>query len=213
MEDQMIDIYSWSTGNGKKIFIALEEMQLPYQLYPVNIYKQENLDPGFQKLSPNQKIPAIYDREQRISLFESGAILQYLAEKSGRFYGQSAKERWDITQWLMWQMSGVGPMMGQALHFLFYNKDASAYAAERYKRESERLYRVLDEQLAQRKYIAGAYSIADMAIWPWITRFDRLGISLDDYPHVQGWYREIGARPAVVRGFKTLAEDEEIPGL
>lgn len=209
----MIDVYNWSTGNGKKVFIALEEMQLPYQVHPVNIYKQENLCPDFKKFSPNQKIPAIFDRDNQISLFESGAILQYLAEKSGRFCGHTPEERWAITQWLMWQMGGVGPMMGQALHFLFYNKDASDYAAQRYGQESERLYRVLDEQLAQHAYIAGSYSIADMAVWPWITRFERLGISLDDYPHVKRWYQEVGARSAVVKGFKTLADNEDIPGL
>lgn len=209
----MIDVYSWSTGNGKKVFIALEEMSLPYTIHPINIYKNENLDPAFEKLSPNQKIPAIMDRDTNITLFESGAILQYLAEKSGKFYGKDEQSRWDVTQWLMWQMGGVGPMMGQALHFLFYNKGASDYAAERYGKETQRLYGVMDKQLSKRDFIAGDYSIADMAIWPWITRYERQQISLDDYPNVQRWYRAIAARPAVVKGFKILAEDEEIPGL
>lgn len=209
----MIDVYSWSTGNGKKVFIALEEMGLPYTVHPINIYKNENLDPAFESLSPNQKIPVIKDQETDITLFESGAILQYLAEKSGKFYGKNEKARWDVTQWLMWQMSGVGPMMGQALHFLFYNKDASSYAAERYGKETRRLYAVMDKKLSKKDFIAGDYSIADMAIWPWITRYERLLISLDEYPNVQRWYRTISARPAVVKGFKVLAEDEGIPGL
>jgi len=209
----MIDVYSWSTGNGKKIFIALEEMGLPYTIHPVNIYKNENMDPEFEKLSPNQKIPAIVDQETDITLFESGAILQYLAEKSGKFYGNTDKDRWNVTQWLMWQMGGVGPMMGQALHFLFYNKGASDYAAERYGKETNRLYAVLDKQLSKQAFVAEEYSIADMAIWPWITRFERQDIALGDYPNVQRWYREIAKRPAVVKGFKTLSKDEEIPGL
>lgn len=207
----MIDLYAWNTSNGRKISIALEEMNLPYTLYPVNIYKDEQFAPEFLKLSPNNRIPAIRDTETGQILFESGAILMYLAKKTGLFMPADGPDYWLTLQWLMWQMGGIGPMLGQAAHFLQYKPDASAYSAERYGTEARRLYGVLDRRLEQARYVAGKYSIADMAIWPWISRFEHQKIHVGDFPNVARWYREVVARPAVVRGYDILNQGEYPP--
>ena len=199
-----IELYTWSTPNGRKASIALEEMELGYSTHPINITKDEQFDPGFLKISPNNKIPAIVDPEgpdgQPFALFETGAILIYLAEKTGRFLPQDARTRHVCLQWLMWQMGGFGPMLGQAHHFRRFAPERIPYAVERYTKETARLYRVLDGRLAQAAYLAGDYSIADMATFPWAARHEWQGIALEDYPNVKRWYDGIAARPAVARG-------------
>ena len=199
-----IELYTWSTPNGRKASIALEEMELGYSTHPINITKDEQFDPGFLKISPNNKIPAIVDPEgpdgQPFALFETGAILIYMAEKTGRFLPQDARTRHVCLQWLMWQMGGFGPMLGQAHHFRRFAPERIPYAVERYTKETARLYRVLDGRLAQAAYLADDYSIADMATFPWAARHEWQGIALEDYPNVKRWYDGIAARPAVARG-------------
>ena len=199
-----IELYTWSTPNGRKASIALEEMDLGYNAHPINITKDEQFDPDFLKISPNNKIPAIVDPEgpdgAPFALFETGAILIYLAEKTGRFLPQDAKTRHVCLQWLMWQMGGFGPMLGQAHHFRRFAPEQIPYAVERYTKETARLYRVLDGRLAEAAYLAGDYTIADMATFPWAARHEWQGIALEDYPNVKRWYDEIAARPAVARG-------------
>jgi GST-like protein len=207
----MIDLYTFNTSNGRKVSIALEEMGLPYNAHPVDIYKDEQFHPDFLAISPNNKIPAIHDRDTGETLFESGAILLYLAEKTGRFMPQDTSTRWQAIQWLMWQMGGVGPMLGQAAHFLQYNPGASAYSAERYGKEAKRLYGVLNGQLEGRDYIVGDYSIVDMAVFPWITRFEHQRINLLDYPNVSRWYLSVASRPAVARGYAVPDSTAAIP--
>jgi len=169
----MIELYTWSTPNGRKVSIALEELGLPYRVHPIDISRGEQHTPEFTAISPNQKIPAIVDDESGISLMESGAILLYLAEKTGRLLPPEPKQRWATIQWLMWQKGGLGPMLGQAHHFLKFNPGKSSYAEERYHREAERLYGVLDRQLAASEFVAGnQYTIADIASFPWVSRFD-----------------------------------------
>jgi len=207
----MIDLYYWPTPNGWKVSIALEEMELPYTVKPVNIGRGEQFEPAFLKISPNNRMPAIVDHEpagggEPIAIFESGAILLYLAEKSGKFLPQDVRGRYEVTQWLMWQMGGLGPMLGQNHHFRIYAPEPIAYAVDRYTDEGKRLYSILDGQLAGREYICGDYSIADMACWPWIVPHDRQGLELGDYPNVQRWYEEMKARPALRRGFDVLRE-------
>ncbi len=202
----MIDLYTWPTPNGRKVSIALEEMGLDYAVHPVNIGKDEQFAPEFLAISPNNKIPAIVDGEQ--SLMESGAILLYLAEKTGSFGGA---DRWLTMQWLMLQMGGVGPMLGQANHFLRFNVGKSAYAEERYAAEAERLYGVLDKRLAESEYLAGDYSIADMATWPWIARWPWHRIQWATLPNLKRWFEAIAARPAVRRGWDVPFEAGEIP--
>lgn len=199
-----IELYTWSTPNGRKASIALEEMDLGYEAHAINITKDEQFDPDFLKISPNNKIPAIVDPEgpdgAPFALFETGAILIYLAEKTGRFLPQDAKTRHVCLQWLMWQMGGFGPMLGQAHHFRRFAPEQIPYAVERYTKESVRLYGVLDGRLAEAAYLAGDYSIADMATFPWAARHEWQGIALEDYPNVKRWYDEIAARPGVARG-------------
>lgn len=199
----MIDLYYWGTPNGHKISIALEEMGLDYQIFPINILKDDQFQPEFLKISPNNKIPAIVDRDgprgESISIFESGAILQYLGRKTGLFYPSDEVERVEVEQWLMWQMGGFGPMLGQNHHFGRFAPERIAYATERYVNETKRLYQVLNTQLTGRKYVAGEYSIADMAILPWILRHEWQQIDLADYPHVQDYVTRLTARPAVQR--------------
>lgn len=208
----MIDLYTWSTSNGRKVSIALEEMGLPYAVHPIDIYRGEQFRPDFLALSPNNRIPAIVDREAGQTLFESGAILIYLAEKTGRFM-PTGPARWDVLQWLMWQMGGIGPMLGQAAHFLQYNPGKSAYAEERYGAEARRLYGVLDRRLAEAEYVAGAdYTIADMAVWPWISRYEHQRIDLAEFPNVARWYAALAARPAVQRGYR-VPDDTVSPPL
>ena len=203
----MIDLYTSDTPNGRKISIALEELGLPWTLRPVSLDKKEQFSPEVTALSPNNKIPAIYDHETGLSLFESGAILIYLSEKTGKLGG----DRWDTLQWLMWQMGGVGPMLGQAHHFLFYNPGKAPYAETRYHGEAERLYGVLNARLDGREFMAGDYSIADIATWPWIARFERQQIDLHAFPNVLDWYRRIAARPAVQRGYDVPETGAAIP--
>jgi GST-like protein len=207
----MIELYTWSTPNGRKASIALEEMRLPYEVHPVNINKGEQFDREFLRISPNNRIPAIVDRDTGLALFESGAILLYLAEKTGQFAAREGAAKWRVIEWLMWQVGGIGPMLGQAHHFLRFNPGKAAYAEDRYGKEAERLYGVLDRRLAEVEYMAGDYSIADMATFPWIARFDWQGIDLKDFPNVFGWYQRIAARPAVRRGYKVPDPSAEIP--
>jgi GST-like protein len=202
----MIELYFAPTPNGWKISVMLEECELPYTVFPVNITRGEQLRAEFLKLSPNGRIPAIVDRQpsgggEPISMFESGAILRYLAEKAGRLYPAELRARHNVEQWLMWQMSGLGPMLGQNGHFLLYAPEKIPYAIERYGREANRLYHVLDGQLGRTgAFIAGEYSIADIACFPWIMTHKAQGMSLDAYPHVKRWFADIRARPQVQNG-------------
>ncbi|MBX3548001.1 MAG: glutathione S-transferase N-terminal domain-containing protein [Xanthobacteraceae bacterium] len=207
----MIDLYSWTTPNGRKVSIALEEMGLPYTVHAINIGKDEQFAPDFLKISPNNRIPAIVDREKNFSLFESGAILMYLAEKTGKLMPKDTEGRYRVIEWLMWQMGGVGPMLGQAHHFLKYNVGKAPYAEERYGKEARRLYKVLNTRLEGRDYVAGDYSIADIAIWPWISRFEWQQIDLNGYPNVKRWYVEIAKRPAVAKGYSVPKDTGPIP--
>ncbi len=207
----MIDFYTWSTPNGRKVSIMLEECGLPYAAHPVDINKDEQFKPDFLKVSPNNRIPAIVDRDTGMPLFESGAILMYLADKTGKFWSQEPTARWHTVQWLMWQMGGFGPMLGQVHHFVKYNAGKAPYAEERFFKEALRLYGVLDRQLAQTQFVAGEYSIADMSIWPWASRFEWQGVDLNKFPHVKRWYVEIANRPAVQRGYHVPVKQPEIP--
>ena len=204
----VIDLYTWSTPNGRKVSIALEEFGLEYRVHPVNILQNEQFDPEFLKISPNNKIPAVVDASTGRAMMESGAILLYLARTHGRFLGD---DEWETLEWLMLQMGGVGPMLGQAHHFLRFNPGKSAYAEERYGAEAKRLYRVLDARLADRECLSGAYSIADMATWPWIARYEWQGIAWADYPNLKRWYLSIAARPAVQRGYQVPVPAGPIP--
>lgn len=218
---QEIDLYYWPTPNGWKITIALEEMGLPYRIQPVNIGTGEQFHPNFLKIAPNNRMPAIMDRDgpdgAPISIFESGAILQYLARKTGRFGGANPREQAVVEQWLMWQMGGLGPMAGQAHHFLTYAPDMDPpqvlpYAQNRYRNEVARLYGVLDRQLADNRYAAGAsLSIADIAIWPWAILWERQEQSLDDKPNLKRWLDELAARPAFEKGKAVGAEFRNSP--
>ena len=207
----MIDLYTWSTPNGRKASIMLEETGLPYATHPVDINEGEQHHPDFLKISPNNRIPAIVDHDTGITMMESGAILLYLAEKAGMLLPGEPKDRWKAVEWLMWQMGGVGPMLGQAHHFLKFNKGKSAYAEERYGAEARRLYGVLDRRLGESEYLAGAYSVADIATWPWISRFEWQGIHMDAHPNVKRWYLAIAARPAVQRGYHVPKKVNDIP--
>jgi GST-like protein len=199
----MIELHSWPTPNGWKISIALEEMELPYQAHWVNIGRGEQFAPGFLAISPNNRIPAIVDRSVAppLSVFETGAILVYLAEKTGRFLPTEARARAEVLQWLFWQVGGLGPMLGQHGHFKLYAKEKLPYAIQRYEDEALRLYGVLDRRLADREYVAGDYSIADMACWPWIVTHKAQGIDLAELPNVRRWYDALKLRPALQRGY------------
>ena len=206
----MIDLYSWTTPNGRKISIALEEMGLEYKSHAIDITKDEQFAPNFLKISPNNRIPAIVDEDN--SIFESGAILMYLAEKTNLFapeYG--SHEYWQMMQWLMWQMGGFGPMIGQAHHFLKYNKGKSEYSEQRYHAETLRLYGVLDSHLATSPYIISTLSIADFATWPWASRFEYHQVDLNGFPNVKRWYLELAARPAFARGYAQPKNAGPIP--
>lgn len=207
----MIDLYTWTTPNGRKVSIALEEMGLPYTVHPINIGKDEQFAPDFLKISPNNRIPAIVDRDADFSLFESGAILMYLAEKTGKLMPRDVASRYRVIEWLMWQMGGLGPMLGQAHHFLQFNAGKAPYAEERYLAEAKRLYKVLNTRLEGNAFVAGDYSIADIAIWPWISRYEWQRINLNDYPNVKRWYLEIAARPAVIKGYAIPKDTGPIP--
>lgn len=207
----MIDLYTWTTPNGRKANIMLEEIGLPYTVHAIDISKDEQFAPEFLKVSPNNRIPAIVDRDNGMSLMESGAILIYLADKTGKLLPKSGIERYKVIEWLMWQMGGPGPMLGQVHHFVKYNPGKAPYAEERYLKEAARLYKVLNTQLGLHEYVAGEYSIADIAIWPWISRFEWQTIDLNDYPNVKRWYLEIAKRPAVQRGYKVPKDMGPIP--
>ena len=208
----MIDLYSWGTPNGRKITIMLEELGIEYTMYPVNIMKDDQFKPEFLKISPNNKIPAIVDSDNGQTLFESGAIMMYLAEKTGKFMPTEGKARWATIEWLMFQMGGVGPMMGQAHHFVKYNPDKSEYASARYLLETKRLYKVVDERLADNEWLNGdSYSIADMAVWPWAARHDWQTVDLNDYPNVAKWYTKIANRPATQTGWNVPVTEQKIP--
>ena len=207
----MIDLYTWTTPNGRKVSILLEELGIDYNVHPINISKDEQHSPDFLKISPNNKIPAIVDHDTGVSLMESGAIMVYLAEKYGRFLPEGQAARAEVMQWLMWQMGGFGPMAGQAHHFLHFNPGKAAYAEERFGAEVKRLYSVLDKQLEGRDHICGEYSIADMACWPWVSRYEWQQIDLADYPNVRAWYQRLRAREAVQKGYHVPKGMGEIP--
>ena len=207
----MIDLYTWTTPNGRKISIMLEEIGLPYKAIGVNIGNREQFDPAFLEISPNNKIPAIVDQDEGINMMESGAILIYLAEKTGKLMPQSGRAKWEVLEWLMMQMGGVGPMLGQTHHFVFYNEGKSPYAEERYLKENARIYGVLDQRLGEKEYLAGEYSIADIATWPWIARHPRQRMDLQEYPNLLRWYLAIAGRPAVQRGYDVPEKVEDIP--
>jgi len=205
-----IDLYYWPTPNGWKISIMLEETETPYNLIPVDITAGDQFKPDFLAISPNNKMPTIVDPQgfegQPLSLFESGAILLYLADKTGQFIPKQPRDRYAVIQWLMFQMGGVGPMLGQTHHFRQYAPEKIPYAINRYTNEATRLYRVLDKQLSQVEYIAGEYSIADIAIFPWIISHEKQGQNLADYPNLQRWFDAINQRPAVQRGLALLSD-------
>lgn len=199
----MIDLYTWGTPNGRKVSILLEELGLPYAVHSVDIGKKQQFEPAFLAVNPNGKIPAIVDQDAEggpLSVFESGAIMMYLADKTGRFWPKPLRERTAVTEWLMFQMGGLGPMAGQSHHFRRAAPEPIPYAIERYTTESRRIYGVMDKRLAEQKYLAGDYSIADMACFPWIARHEWQQIDLAEFPNLKRWYDELAARPAVAKG-------------
>ncbi len=202
-----LDLYYWTTPNGHKITILLEEAGLPYNLHPININKGEQLTPEFLSISPNNRIPALVDpspndEDKSLSLFESGAILEYLADKTGLFLPTSGAKRYNVLQWLYWQMGGLGPMAGQNHHFSHYAPEKIPYAVNRYVNETSRLYSVLDKQLSEKLFITGEYSIADIASYPWIRSYEKQGQNLDNFPNVKSWFERISARPAVIKAYE-----------
>jgi len=196
-----IDLYTWNTPNGRKVSIMLEEVGLPYRVFPIDITKGDQLQPEFLLLSPNSKIPAIVDHDSDIHLMESGAILMYLANKAGMLLSPIGEKYWEQMEWLMLQMGSIGPMLGQTHHFVKFNPGKSPYAEERYGKENVRLYQLLENRLQDREYICDEYSIVDIATWPWISRFDFQQMNLSDYPNLKRWYLNIASRPAVQRGY------------
>jgi len=213
----MIDLYTWPTPNGHKIHIMLEECKLPYRVHPINIGAGDQFQPDFLKISPNNKIPALVDSEgpdgKPISLFESGAILVYLAAKTGQFMPKSDRAKYEVLQWLMFQMGGVGPMLGQAHHFRIYAPEKIEYGINRYTNEAKRLYGVMDKRLQTSPWIGGkSYSIADMAIFPWLRSWQNQGIDWADYPNAKRWHDDIAERPAVQRGVQVLARPPQAAG-
>ena len=205
----MIDLYSSATPNGRKISIMLEELGVQYNAIHIDLEKKEQFSDFFSKISPSNKIPVIVDNDKGITVFESGAILLYLAEKYGKFLNKNYY--WEIVQWLFFQMSYVGPMLGQAHQYLFYNAGKSKFAEEKSKGYTKHVYQILDERLSSRQYIVDEYSIADISIWPWIARFERHQINLDEYPNVLRWYLEISNRAAVIKGYNVVGDYYEIP--
>lgn len=208
----MIDLYTWFTPNGRKVSLMLEECGLDYTTHAINIGKDDQFAPDFLKISPNNKIPAIVDNDNGKSLMESGAIMMYLADKSGKFWPQDPDDKWSTMEWLMFQMGGVGPMFGQCHHFTKYNPGIAQYAEDRYRNETKRLYGVMNERLGKSPYLAcNEYTIADMAVWPWVARFDWQTVDLNDFPNVRRWYLEILDRPATRRGWNVPENEQEIP--
>lgn len=213
----MIDLYTWPTPNGHKVHIMLEEVGLQYKVIPIDISAGDQFDTEYLKISPNNKMPAIVDQEgpggKPYSLFESGAILMYLAEKTGKLMPQETRARYNVIQWLMFQMGGIGPMLGQAHHFRGYAPEQIPYAIERYTNEANRLYNVLDVRLRAHEFLADEYSIADIATFPWLRSYERQGVNLDDYPQVKRWFENIADRPAVKRGLEVLADRRRTGGI
>ena len=205
-----IDLYTWATPNGRKVSIMLEELGLDYNVIPIDITKGEQHDLDFVSFSPNNKIPAIIDHETGLKMMESGAILMYLAKKTGLFLSQTDGQYWEEMQWLMFQMGHVGPMLGQTHHFVKFNPGKSPYAEERYKNENIRLYKVLNKRLKEREFICEDYSIVDIATWPWISRYEFQQMNLNDYPSLKAWYMRIASRPAVQRGY-AVPLDQPVP--
>ena len=205
-----IDLYTWATPNGRKVSIMLEELGLDYNVIPIDITKGEQHDLDFVSFSPNNKIPAIIDHETGLKMMESGAILMYLAKKTGLFTSQTDRQYWEEMQWLMFQMGHVGPMLGQTHHFVKFNPGKSPYAEERYKNENIRLYKVLNKRLKEREFICEDYSIVDIATWPWISRYEFQQMDLNDYPSLKAWYMRIASRPAVQRGY-AVPLDQPVP--
>jgi len=205
----MIDLYSSATPNGRKISIMLEELGVQYNAIHIDLEKKEQFSDFFSKISPSNKIPVIVDNDKGITVFESGAILLYLAEKYDKFLNKNYY--WEIVQWLFFQISYVGPMLGQAHQYLFYNAGKSKFAEEKSKGYTKHVYQILDERLSSREYIVDEYSIADISIWPWIARFERHQINLDEYPNVLRWYLEISNRAAVIKGYNVVGDYYEIP--
>lgn len=199
--EQGIDLYTWSTPNGRKVSIMLEELGLPYRVFPIDITRGEQHAEEFAVLSPNHKVPAIVDHEAGIQLMESGAILMYLAHKAGKLMSPMGKDFWIEMEWLMFQMGHIGPMLGQTHHFVKFNPGKSPYAEERYRKENARLYQVLEDRLQHRSYITEDYSIVDIATWPWISRYEFQQMDLNQYPNLKDWYLRIADRPAVQRGY------------
>ena len=201
----MIQLYTWGTPNGKKVSIMLEEIELPYEVHPINIGQGDQFKPEYLSINPNNKIPSIIDTDgpggKPLTLFESGAILMYLAEKTGKLWPADLRQRYTVIQWLMFQMGGVGPMFGQANYF-FRLEEKVPYAIERYHKEALRLYGVLEKALGQNEYLAGKYSIADIATYPWVWRHEMHHVKLEEFPNVKGWYDKISERPAVKRGME-----------
>lgn len=207
----MIDLYTWTTPNGRKASIALEEFGLPYRAHSIDIMKDDQFKPDFLKISPNNKIPAIVDHDTGISLMESGAILIYLADKTGKLLPREGEARYRVIEWVMWQMAGFGPMLGQAHHFVHFNNGKSDYATERYSNEARRLYGVLDKRLEGRDYVVDDFSIADIAIWPWSVTWAWQGVDIADFPNVKRWYKTIATRPAVQKGYQVPKAVGDIP--
>ena len=205
----MIDLYSSATPNGRKISIMLEELGVEYNAFHINLEKKEQFSNVFSKISPTNKIPIIVDNDKNITLFESGAILLYLAEKYNKFLNKN--NYWEIVQWLFFQMSYVGPMLGQAHQYLFYNPGKSKFAEEKSKGYTQHVYQILNERLSTREYIVDQYSIADISIWPWIARFERHQINLNKYPNILRWYSTISKRPAIIKGYNVVGDYYEIP--
>ena len=208
----MIDLYTWPTPNGHKMHIMLEELGLDYKVIPIDIGAGDQFDPEFLKISPNNKMPAMVDHDgpggNPYAMFESGAMLLYLAEKTGRFMPQEITARYRVVQWLMFQMGHIGPMLGQAHHFRAYAPETIPYAVDRYTNEAARLYKVLDIRLGESDYLAGEYTIADMAVFPWLRSYERQGQDLNDFPHVKRWFEAINDRPAVQRGLQVLSDKQ-----
>ncbi|MAV88532.1 MAG: glutathione S-transferase [Rhodospirillaceae bacterium] len=208
----MIDLYSWFTPNGRKVSIMLEETGLQYQVHPIAINKGEQNDPEFLKIGPNNKIPVIVDQSNGLSIMESAAILQYLAKKANKFMPTEGNDYWKMQEWLMFQMASVGPMMGQVHTFVHYQEGKNVEASERYVNETKRIYGVMNKQLSQREYFLDwGYSIVDIAIFPWVGRFDWQTINLNDYEHVKRWYLQIKERPAVIKGWNIPENDQPMP--
>ena len=205
----MIDLYTWATPNGRKISILLEEINTPYLVHPVNIVENKQFSDEFSRIAPSNKIPAIIDRDNGQSIFESGAIMMYLAKKHNQFLSQ--KHYWQIMEWVIFQLSQVGPVLGQAHQFLYYHPNQSEFVEKKYIDYTKRIYQTLNKRLKDNEYLGVEYSIADIATWPWIARFERHRINISDYPEVLNWYKLIRERPAVIKGYNVVGKKENIP--